>query len=92
MLDILGMFFSKTWEFFQIKWPGFEFTIGDVFLASAVTVGALTAILKMVGVDMPSMGAFVQKNISLVTRGDNAHSGGNNRVIKISPNRKGDTK
>jgi len=56
MIEFLKMFFSKIWELFSIKWPGFEFSIGSVFLAAAVSVGALTAILKMVGVSF--LGGF----------------------------------
>ena len=82
MLDIFGMFFSKTWEFFQIKWPGFEFSIGDVFLAAVVTLGSLTAVLRMAGVS--ALGGFHLRGI--------VGRGGNNEKIKVSPNRKGDTK
>lgn len=82
MLEMLQMFFSKSWEFFQIQWPGFEFTIGDVFLAAAVSAGALTAVMRMSGVS--ALGGFSLR--SVVGRG------GNNSKIKVSDKRKGDTK
>ena len=84
MLEFFRMFLSKTWEFFQIQWPGFDFSIGDVFLASAVTIGAFTALMKMAGVSVPSFGFLVPH--------ENEQKGGNNDKIKISDKRKGDTK
>ena len=78
MLAMLQLFFSKTWQFFQITWPGFNFSIGDAFLATAVSAGALTAVLRMDGVSAPTIG--------FITRG------GNNNNIKVSNERKGDTK
>lgn len=82
MLEMLQMFLPKSWEFFQIQWPGFDFRIGDVFLAAAVSVGAFTAIMKMAGVSAPTFG-FMRPGIQ---------KGGNNSNIKISDKRKGDTK
>ena len=82
MLELLQMFLSKSWEFFQIQWPGFSFSIGDVFLASTVSVGAFVAIMKMAGVSAPSFG-FMKPG---------TQKGGNNSNIKISEKRKGDTK
>ena len=90
MLDMLRMFLSKSWEFFQIQWPGFNFSIGDVFLAAAVSVGAFTAILKMIGVSTPSLGPVVSRIAGFAK--DDAPRGGNNSRIRISENRKGDTK
>lgn len=82
MLYLLQMFLSKSWELFQIQWPGFSFSIGDVFLAAAVTVGALTAVLRMAGVS--ALGGFHLRGI--------VGRGGNNDKIKVSDERKGDTK
>ena len=80
MIDFIVLFFQKSWEFFKIPWPGFNFSIGSVFLAVLLSVGALTAITKMTGV-----------SITGTVRGF-ASSGGNNNNIKISETRKGDTK
>ena len=80
MIDFIVMFFSKTWEFFKIPWPGFNFSIGSVFLAVLLSVGALTAITKMTGV-----------SITGTVRGF-GFRGGNNQNIKISSERKGDAK
>ena len=80
MTDLIVMIFSKSWEFFKIPWPGFNFSIGSVFLAVLLSTGALTAIGKMSGV-----------SISGTIKGFNSR-GGNNSNIKISNDRKGDTK
>ena len=80
MADFIKLFFAKSWEFFQIPWPGFNFTIGSVFLATLVSAGALVAFTKMTGAS------------SLVSMRGMGLSGGNNQNIKISKDRKGDTK
>ena len=79
MLSFIQMFLVKSWQFFSIPWPGFNFTIGQAFLAALTSVGALTMILKMVGV---SPGSSVSS----------ALASGNNRNIRISKARKDDTK
>ena len=80
MIDLFQLFLSKSWEFFQIPWPGFNFSIGSVFLAVLVSAGALAAVTKMTGVSLlvSSKGFFGR--------------GGNNSNIKVSKERKGDTK
>lgn len=80
MMDLFRLFLSKSWEFFQIPWPGFRFTIGQVFLAVMVSLGALTMIAKMTGVSVLGSARGFLPN------------GGNNRTIKVSKERKGDTK
>lgn len=80
MIDLFQLILTKSWEFFQIPWPGFKFTIGQVFLASLISVGALTMVTKMTGV-----------SITGTIRGFSS-KGGNNRNIKVSNERKGDTK
>lgn len=80
MVEFFQLFFSKSWEFFQIPWPGFDFTIGTVFLAVLVSVGALAAITRMTGVSL------------LVSFKGFSGRGGNNKNIKVSNNRRGDTK
>lgn len=86
MIEFLKMFFSNIWELFSIKWPGFEFSIGSVFLAATVSVGALTAILKMVGVQLPDSDFVGQLFAS------RRNTGGNNSLIVISDERRLDTK
>ena len=87
MIEFIKLFFSKTWEFFSIKWPGFDFTIGTAFLAVSLSVGALVAVMNMAGVSVPSSWAF---------RGGAEYGlgirGGNNSNIKISKERKHDTR
>ena len=80
MGEFIVMFFAKSWEFFKIPWPGFNFSIGSVFLAVLLSAGSLAAIGRMSGV-----------SISGAVRGFSS-SGGNNRNIKIPDERKGDTK
>lgn len=80
MVDFIVMFFTKTWELFKTPWPGFSFSIGSVHLATLLSAGALTAISKMTGVSIT--GTF---------RGFSS-KGGNNRNIKISDARRGDSK
>ena len=80
MIDLFRLILTKSWEFFQIPWPGFGFSIGTVFLATLTSFGALTAISKMFGVSLlPSIRGFIGR-------------GGNNKNIKVSKERKGDTK
>lgn len=88
MMEYIELFFSKSWEFFSIKWPGFEFSIGSVFLAAAVTVGALKAVMKMAGVEMPIEAgqAFASFLSGFAVRG------GNNSLMVISNERRLDTK
>lgn len=80
MAEFFQLFFSKSWEFFQIPWPGFNFSIGSVFLAVLVSAGALAAFTKMTGVSL------------LVNLRGFTGRGGNNSNIKVSKDRKGDTK
>lgn len=89
MIDFIKLLISKTWELFSIPWPGFEFSIGSVFLAVAVSVGALTAFMKMIGVSFLggfSLG-FSRQNFKKA-----GLRGGNNKNIKVSKERKHDTK
>lgn len=80
MVSFFQMFFSKIWGLFSIPWPGFNFTIGQAFLGALTSVGAMTMIMKMTGVNpFKSAGSF-------------RSGGGNNRNIKVSESRKGDTK
>lgn len=80
MSEFFQLILSKSWEFFLIPWPGFEFSIGAVFLAVLVSAGALTAITKMTGVSL------------LISFKGFSGRGGNNSNIKVSKERKGDTK
>lgn len=96
MIDFVKVFFSKSWEFFSIKWPGFDFSIGTVFLALAAAVGALAMICNMVGIHAPSGVGEVLSSASskkkTVAGFGAAYDGGNNRRIKISKERKNDRK
>lgn len=80
MIDLFQLILTKSWEFFKIPWPGFNFSIGSVFLAVLVSAGAFTAIAKMTGVS------------ALISLKGFAGRGGNNQNIKVSKERKGDTK
>lgn len=80
MVDLFQLFLSKSWEFFLIPWPGFNFSIGSVFLAVLVSAGALAAVTKMTGVSL------------LVSFKGFTGRGGNNSNIKVSKERKGDIK
>ena len=80
MSEFIVLFFQKSWEFFQIPWPGFSFSIGDVFLAAMFASGCLLALSKMSGV-----------SITGTVRGFSS-KGGNNSRVQISDDRKGDSK
>lgn len=80
MTDLFELLLSRSWEFFQLPWPGFSFSIGSVFLAVLVSAGALTALSKMAGVSL------------LVNFRGLDTIGGNNNHIKVSSDRKDDTK
>ena len=76
-LPLEGVFgIFRTVEFTN----SFNFSIGSVFLAVLVSAGALAAVTKMTGVSLlvSSKGFFGR--------------GGNNSNIKVSNERKGDTK
>lgn len=79
MIDLFQLILSKSWEFFMIPWPGFNFSIGSVFLAVLLSAGALTAITKMTGVSILSNFGF-------------SRTAGNNKKIRIANERRGDTK
>ena len=88
MIEFINLFFTKTWEFFSIKWPGFNFSIGSVFLAVAVSIGALKAVMKMAGAEMPvEAGQFLFGYFR-----DTGVRGGNNSLMVISDERRLDTK
>lgn len=80
MLDFIRMFLSRSWEFFCIRWPGFDFTIGQAFLAVFASLAALRVVMRMSGI---SISGAVRSVTS---------TGGNNKAIKTSEERKGDTK
>ena len=80
MIDLFQLILTKSWEFFKIPWPGFNFSIGSVFLAVLVSAGAFTAIAKMTGVS------------ALISFKGFSSRGGNNQNIKVSQDRRGDTK
>lgn len=80
MIEMFELLLSKSWEFFQITWPGFDFSIGSAFLAVLVSAGALTALTKMTGVSL------------LINFKGFSSRGGNNNNIKVSNERKDDTK
>lgn len=84
MIELFQLIISKSWEFFQIPWPGFDFSIGSVFLAVLVSAGSLTALAKMTGVSLPNFSGF---HLSF----GNVR-GGNNSLIKVSEERRLDTK
>lgn len=81
MLDFISLFFSKIWEFFSIKWPGFDFPIWAVFLGVAFSVIALNLIARLFNFSLGSALSGVAGSVK----------GGNNHNIKISKNRKDDT-
>lgn len=81
--DFFYMFFEKIWDLFSIKWPGFDFTFGQVFLAVLLGSAALGIVMKLIGVHVPSPG-FLVSGATM--------KGGNNKNIKTSENRKGDKK
>lgn len=83
MVDFIKVFFAKSWEFFSVKWPGADFSIGTAFLAVLVSVTSLTIVMKMAGVSAASgLGGVISTS----------SRGGNNRYIRpASDERKGDT-
>lgn len=80
MLDAIRTLFVSTWELFTIKWPGFEFTFGAVAVGAVAAVFSLKLLGMLLGISF-SPGNFL-----------NQLNGGNNKKIKISKKRAGDTK
>ena len=76
-VNFLAVFFNGIWDLFSIPWPGFEFTVGQAFLAVTLSGAALSMFLRMAGVSVTG----TMKSV-----------GGNNRNIKISKERSKDTK
>lgn len=77
-MEIIKVFLSKSWEFFSIKWPGFDFSIGAAYLAVLVSLACLSAFMRMTGVSVSSAAV--------------GSLSANNRYIKISEERSKDTK
>ena len=75
--NLVSTIFDGVWGLFSIRWPGFSFTFGQVFLAVMLSGAALNAFCRMAGVSPTGFWKSV---------------GGNNRRIKISKERSGDTK
>ena len=80
MYDFISTFISCSWAFFQIKWPGCSFTIGQAFLAVFASLAAFRVVMRMTGT-----------SLSGAVRGFTS-AGGNNNNPKIPDDRKGDTK
>lgn len=78
MLDFISLFFSKVWELFTIKWPGFDFPIWAAFLGVAFAVIALSLVGRLF-------------NVSVGSALTGAVRGGNNHNIKVAKARKDDT-
>ena len=47
MYKFLNMFFNSVWDLFSLKWPGFDFSIGTVFLGAAFALVALRIFGKL---------------------------------------------
>lgn len=82
MLDFIALFFSKIWELFSIKWPGFDFPIGYAFLGVSFSVIALGIVARLLNISLGSAASSVA----------GAVKGGNNKRIKVPNERKDDTK
>lgn len=78
-MKFFGMFFDFVWDLFSIQWPGLPFTFGQAFLAAALSSGVLAIVLKLFGFSLPRINS-------------SSFSGGNNRNIRVSEERKGDEK
>lgn len=78
-MEFLDLLFRFTWSLFSFKWPGLPFSFGQAFLAVVLSSGTLALMLKLFGVSLPHINS-------------SSYSGGNNRKIRVSENRKGDEK
>lgn len=83
MWDYIQLWFSSVWSLFGMNFPGFSFSIGSVLIGALSATLGLRILGKAVGASF-ELGSVTRSN----WRFDKV---GNNRKIKISENRKGDT-
>ena len=76
--DVLVALFSGVWELFSLKWPGFNFTIGSVFLAVLLSSTFFALAVRLIGGHLPPIGQFFRNS--------------NNQHISISNDRRNDRK
>lgn len=80
MVEFIKVILTGAWDMLSIQYPGFGFTFGAVALGSVAAVVSLKVLGMILGV------SFAPGRIL-------GHvAGGNNRKIKVSNARKGDTK
>lgn len=85
VFDFISMFFSNIWRLFMIEYPGVNIPIGFILIGALVAVLGLSILGHILG--------FSFSPVSIV-RSFYKHEqrkGGNNKNIKISSERKGDT-
>lgn len=80
MIEFISMFFEKIWELFQIPYPGFGFSVATVAIGALCAVFCFRLIGYLTGWSF-SIGGWISHV-----------KGGNNKNIKVSKSRAGDTK
>lgn len=78
MFEFISLLFDTVWELYQIPFPGLGISIGSVALGALTVVFSLNVLGHVTGM------SFSVKSLSQLR-------GGNNKNIKVSNDRKGDT-
>lgn len=84
MFEFITLLFEGVWALYQIKFPGTEMSIGSIAIGAVVVVISLKLLGVMTGLNF-SVSGFL-KSVS----GEEV-KGGNNKNIKVSKERSGDT-
>lgn len=83
VFDFISMFFSNIWRLFMIEYPGVNIPIGFILIGALVAVLGLSILGHALG--------FSFSPASIVRSFYEHGKGGNNKNIKVSDKRKGDT-
>ena len=57
MWDFFSLLFESVWSMFSLTWPGFDFSIGIVFVGAAFGLIALRIIGRMFNMNIGLVGA-----------------------------------
>lgn len=84
MFSFIELLFNGVWALYQIKFPGTDMTIGSIAIGAVVVVISLKLLGIITGLNF-SVSGFL-KSVS----GEEV-KGGNNKKIKVSKERSGDS-
>lgn len=83
VIDVARELFSSVWELFQIEYPGTGMTFAVIGIGALVVVLSLRIITSMLGITFSPAAFFSPGGVE--------GKGGNNSLMVIPENRKGDS-